>query len=88
MRVASQFPGFGTIQGNNASGPGGGISITGERARLTMFNLLPDAPTIIELNTAGGVGGGIDIGSSARVNGFDIIIDRLATTSLTALGRR
>jgi hypothetical protein len=75
MRIASRSPIFGSVQSNTASGPGGGISITGERARLTLFNLLPGEPTSIALNTAGGVGGGIDIGSSAKVFGYDIIID-------------
>ena len=75
VRIATRHPLLGTVTANTAWGSGGGISITGERAHLDLYNLLPSRPTSIALNTAAGVGGGLDIGSTARVRGYDIIID-------------
>jgi hypothetical protein len=63
------------LVGNSAIGPGGGISAAGKRTLVTVFTIDADAPTTIAANIAGSTGGGIDIGSSARVYGFDIVIE-------------
>lgn len=66
---------LGSVALNTAGGPGGGISITGERSSMRLYTQDPNTPTSISNNTANGVGGGIDIGSSANVTAWDVIID-------------
>jgi hypothetical protein len=66
---------FGSVSLNTAGGPGGGISVTGERSIVKLYAQTPSRPASINGNTAYGVGGGIDIGSSATVTGWDLVID-------------
>jgi predicted outer membrane repeat protein len=63
-----------SISRNTADGPGGGISVSGERAVVNLYTQNPSAPTMIGNNLANGVGGGIDIGSSATVKAWDVLI--------------
>lgn len=65
----------GSVSTNSATGSGGGISITGSRSRLDLYNLRADRPVRILGNTADGSGGGIAIGSGAEVYGWDVKID-------------
>lgn len=66
---------LGSVAFNSAGGAGGGISVTGERAIVKLYTRSSNVPTSINDNTALGVGGGIDIGSSAHVTGWDAVID-------------
>jgi predicted outer membrane repeat protein len=76
LEVASAglYPLAAAVSYNRAAHNGGGISVSGERSVLDLYTVRPDAPTAIVANTAGGVGGGLDIGSSAKVRAFDIVI--------------
>ncbi|MDZ4811367.1 MAG: hypothetical protein SGI99_01970 [Pseudomonadota bacterium] len=71
----------GTISGNTATGAGGGVSITGSDATMSLYNKNPNTPLSIIGNTANGVGGALDIRDSAQVYGFDIVIaDNISRT--------
>jgi hypothetical protein len=74
MHIASSGL-FGSVSLNTAGGAGGGISVSGERSKINLFTQDPLTPTRLASNEAGGVGGAIDIGSSALVNAWDVIID-------------
>ncbi len=74
MNIAARHINLGTLSGNTADANGGAISVSGGRSVINLYNTNADAPTLIDDNSARGVGGGIDIGSSARVNAYDIII--------------
>lgn len=74
INIATTRSDAATIFNNTASGPGGGISVSGERALVALYTLNPLAPTLLSNNVAGGVGGAIDIGSSATVLAWDVIL--------------
>lgn len=65
---------LGTLTLNEAGGNGGGLSVTGERAVVRLYTRSANRPSFVLSNTAGGVGGGIDIGSSAQVTGYDLVV--------------
>jgi len=64
----------GTLSQNTAGGNGGGLSISGEKAYARFYSRKTNRPSAVLLNSADGVGGGIDVGSSAQVIGFDLIV--------------
>lgn len=76
VHVATRHPDAtqGTISRNVAGGDGGGISATGERARVELYTRDGNRPTSILFNEAGGYGGAIHSESAARVRAYAVIV--------------
>lgn len=66
---------IGTLSQNTAGGNGGGLSISGGNAHARFYSRKANRPSAVLLNSADGVGGGIDVGSSAQVTGFDLVVN-------------
>jgi len=70
----AQFPFYGAVSLNRASGDGGGVYLA-QNSWLYLHNTDANAPTMINANLAEGIGGGIYITGSSMVEASSTIID-------------